>query len=592
MTFPALKEFILALERIGELKRITRPVDPALEITEIATRAFHEEKPALLFENVIGSRFPLAINVYGTEKRIELALGRHPEEIGEDLVSFAERIFTPTLSSLWSERKMMKRIVRSKPKYVRSGISQEVVDTNPDLSELPIQVCWPKDGGKFITQGQVFTYDPETHNRNVGMYRMQVFDEKSTGMHWQIQRGGGFHYHKAEELNQNLEVAVALGTAPSLFFATISALPEGIDELLFAAIIQESKIEITKGKTISVEVPAKAEFVLEGIVEPNERRLEGPFGDHFGHYSLVAPFPVFHLKAITHRKNPIYPATVVGIPPMEDKYVGEASQYLIAPLVRILFHEVKNIWAYYETGFNILLVASVDVRYKKEALKTAFGILGMGQLSLTKCLILVSKEVDPKNWRAVLREVHDNFQPQNDFLILPNVPIDTLDFTSATMELAEHFVLDATRKSYREPNARQEQTPNVDEFIRSLDRRILDVRVFENSLVVVKVSRDGREILKSLISHPEIQSFPMLAVVSDDIDLDSNENVIWGIFTRFDCSRDIMFSDQEFLGTVPCYRGVLGIDATWKEGYPEPLKMDEAIVRRVDDYWDDLWKTS
>jgi len=592
MTFPALKEFVLALERIGELKRITRPVDPALEITEVATRAFREQKPSLLFENVIGSRFPLAINVYGTEKRIELALGCHPEEIGEKLVSFVERIFTPTLSSLWSERKMIRRIVRSKPKYVRSGISQEVVNANPDLSELPVQVCWPKDGGRFITQGQVFTYDPETHNRNVGMYRMQVFDEKSTGMHWQIQRGGGFHYHKAEELNQNLEVAVALGTAPSLFFATISALPEGIDELLFAAIIQGSKIEITKGKTISIEVPAKAEFILEGIVEPNERRLEGPFGDHFGHYSLVAPFPVFHLKAITHRKNPVYPATVVGIPPMEDKYVGEASQYLIAPLVRILFHEVKNIWAYYETGFNILLVASVDVRYKKEALKTAFGILGMGQLSLTKCLILVSKEVDPKNWRAVLREVRDNFQPQNDFLILPNVPIDTLDFTSATMELGSKIVLDATRKSYREPNARQEQAPNVDEFICSLDRRILDVRVFENSLVIVKVSRDGKEILKSLISHPKLQIFPMLAVVSDDIDLDSDENVIWGIFTRFDCSRDIMFSDREFLGTVPCYRGVLGIDATWKEEYPEPLTMDEAIVHRVDDYWDDLWKIS
>lgn len=592
MAFSTLSEFLCYLESIGELQRVTREVDPYLEITELATRAVREGKPALLFERVKGSRFPLAINVYASEKRIELALGRHPERIGEELVAFAEHIVPPSFSALWSERKMLRRFLAARPRLVRNALSQEVVTTAPDLNLFPLQVCWPGDGGRFVTQGQVFTVDPQTQKRNVGMYRMHVYDEKTTGMHWQIQKGGGFHYRRAEELNRPLEVAVALGTSPALLLATVSALPEGIDEVLFAAFLQGKPIPLTKAKTLSLAVPAEAEFILEGIVQPHERRLEGPFGDHFGHYSLAAPFPVFHLQAITHRKNPVYPATVVGILPMEDKYLGDATQQILAPLTRVLFHEVRSVWAYYEAGFHNLLVASVDVRYKKEALKTSFGLLGTGQLSLTKCLILVSKEVNPRDWRAVLREIKNHFNPETDLHILSNVPLDTLDFTSRTMEIGSKMILDATRKNITQrPEQIHEPHTLSEHSFRELDNRILKARSFEDTLLVVQVTKEGREVLEKLVAHPVVQKFSLLAVVSEDIDLGSDENTIWGIFTRFDCVRDIVFSEQTFVGTVPRYSGVVGIDATWKEGYPEPLKMDESIVRHVDTYWDTLWST-
>lgn len=591
MYYRALSEFLHVLEKNGELRRIQHPVDPYLEITEIATRAVREGKPALILERVKGSNYPLAINVYGSEKRIELALGKHPEQLGEELLSFLERMNPPTLKSVWRERRMLQRLFVLRPYVTRSAVAQEVCVTTPNLKELPLQWCWPNDGGRFITQGQVVTYHPHTQRRNIGVYRMQVYDEQTTGMHWQIQKGGGFHYAKAEERNQPLEVAVALGTCPALYLASVAALPEDIDEVLFASFLQNRRVPFTHAKTLSLLVPADAEFILEGVIYPKERRLEGPFGDHFGHYSIAAEFPVFHVKAITHRKHPVYPATVVGIPPMEDKYLGDATQQILSPIIKVLYHEIRHLWAYYEAGFHNLLVAAVDVRYKKEALKTSFALLGTGQLSLTKCLILVSREIDPRNWRAVLREIRDNVSPESDVLILPNVPLDTLDFTSGTMELGSKMIIDATRKAYRAPISRNRTTlQNIEKFVQEHDPQILRARLFEDCLLVVQCERNGRTILEKLIARPELQHCTVVAAVSPDVDIESDESVVWGIFTRFDCMRDVFFQQTELKGNIPIYHGVIGIDATWKEGYPEPLKMDPAIVRKVDEYWDTIWK--
>ncbi len=324
--------------------------------------------------------------------------------------------------------------------------SRKSLDLPPDLNLLPLQTCWPGDGGRFITQGQVVTYDPADGKRNIGMYRMHVYDAATTGMHWQIQKGGGFHYYRAERMNQSLPVSVALGTDPALLLATIAPLPEGIDEAMFAAFLRSRRIPFTRGKNIAIDVPAQAEFVLEGYVNPGERREEGPFGDHFGHYSHAAPFPVFHIKALTHRNNAVYPATVVGIPPMEDKFLGDASQQILSPLIKLLHSEVRSLWAYYEAGFHNLLVVSTEARYKKEAMKTALGLLGTSQLSLTKCMVLVSEDIDPKDWSSVLKEIHANFDPHLDFVMIPNVPLDTLDFTSFKMELGSKMIIDATRK--------------------------------------------------------------------------------------------------------------------------------------------------
>jgi 4-hydroxy-3-polyprenylbenzoate decarboxylase len=597
MSFLALGEFVRYLESIGELQRVRAEVNPRFEMTEIATRALREQRPALFFEKVKGSSYPVVMNAYASERRIEHALGRHPQQIGEELISFFERIIPPTLSLVWKERAFLRRFLKARTRLVSSGFSQDFI-AEPNLERLPIQTCWPGDGGRFITMGQVHTYDPRDGKRNIGMYRMQMHNKSSTGMHIQIERGGGVHYYQAERRNQPLEVGVALGTDPALLLATISALPEGIDEAMFAGFLRGEPTRMTRGRSISVQVPAHAEFILEGVVPPSERKKEGPFGDHFGHYSGAADFPVFHLRAITHRRNPVYPATVVGVPPMEDKFLGDATQQILGPLARLIHKEVKDLWAYSEAGFHNLLVVSVEERYRKEAMKAALGLLGTGQLSLTKCLVLVSHDVNPRDWRSVLGEIRENFDPYYDFVLLPKVPLDTLDFTSYTMELGSKMILDATRKAGRIRNdAEQQRERRLRKLdgeasaLRAIDRRISDVNLVENSLLIVKVKKEGRAIVEKLVKRKELQGIPMIAAVSADVNIRDQENSIWGIFTRFDCERDLVFTNQRLVGISPVYKGILGIDATWKKGYPKPLVMDEKIVKLVDGRWGQYWGT-
>ncbi|MBI5463333.1 MAG: UbiD family decarboxylase [Ignavibacteriales bacterium] len=591
MQFPALGEFVRFLESVGELHRVSVEVDPAFEITEIAARAVRERKPALLFERVRGSRFPLAINVYASERRIELALGKHPEEFGTEIIHFAEQAISPKPFQLWKHRSVVRKAAVARSRKILGGVAQEI-EEEPRLDTLPIQTCWPEDGGKFITQGQVLTYDPLEGKRNVGMYRLHVFNERTTGMHWQIQKGGGFHYRRAERLGQDLEVAVALGTDPALLLASIAALPEGIDEVQFASFLRGKPMAMTRGRKISIQVPAQAEFILEGIVPHNERKMEGPFGDHFGHYSAAAPFPVFHVKTMTRRRYPIYPATVVGIPPMEDKFLGDATQHILGPLARLIHKEVRDVWAYYEAGFHNLLVVSVEERYKKEAMKAALGLLGTGQLSLTKCLVLVSAGVDVRNRAAVLHEIRSNYDPHFDFVLIPKVPLDTLDFTSYTMELGSKMILDATRKSRGAPIARRdvESVRRTADQTTSDDRRILSTKLWHDCLLAVKVRGNGKDVIESLVKRKELAGIPMIAAVSSDVDIEDATNTIWGIFTRFDCERDIVFTRQEMIGISPVYEGVMGIDATWKRGYPNPLEMDSSIKKIVDERWDTYWQ--
>jgi len=325
-TFHSLQEFLRYLDNEGELQRIITPVDSNLEAAEIAVRSMREGGKALIFENIIGSKYPLAMNILSSDRRIELAVGEDPNELGQKLLQVAEELMPPKPTKLYNLLKpLASRIFGSRASSAVSSPSQGIISP-AELSTLPILKTWPDDGGKFITLPQVFTYDVRTGKRNIGMYRMHVFDESTTGMHWQIQKGGGFHYSVAEQMNKMLEVAVAVGTDPALLLATIAPLPEGIDEAMFAGFLRGAATRMTRGKRISIDVPAEAEFVLEGFVPANERRLEGPFGDHFGHYSHAGMFPVFHIKTITHRANAIFAATVVGKPPMEDKWLGDATQ--------------------------------------------------------------------------------------------------------------------------------------------------------------------------------------------------------------------------------------------------------------------------
>jgi 4-hydroxy-3-polyprenylbenzoate decarboxylase len=600
MSFTNLKQFLEVLKKENELLVIDEQVDPELEVTEISIRALLQNKPALLFTNVIGSNYPLLMNTYASERRVELALRHDPDELGGKLIHFAEVLMPPKISKILSQRNTLKRFLSALPKK-QMGCSQDQT-IEVDLSKLPIIKCWPDDGGRFITLPQVFTYDPRNGKRNIGIYRMHVFDKSTTGMHWQIQKGGGFHYFQAERLNKNFELAVAIGTDPALLFATIAALPENIDEAMFAGFLRGSRTAFTKAKTLSIDVPANAEFILEGIVPPNIRRMEGPFGDHFGHYSAASEFPIFKIKAITAAKNPIYPATIVGIPPMEDKFLGDATQKILGPLIKLIHPEIVSLWAYYEAGFHNLLVVSVDERYHKEAAKTALSIMGEGQLSLTKCIVLVDRNVNPRDFKAVLNEVKKNFDPYFDFIMIPKVPLDTLDFTSFKMNLGSKVVIDATGSQMRSAECgvqnggselrdateegegvrNQIKNEKIKSILKNVSWDIVDFNLVENTLLVVKVKNNGREILEKLVSLDSLKDLKIIAMVSEDVDINNQEKMIWGIFTRFDAERDIIFTEQKLVGISPVYKGVMGIDATWKEGYPKPLKMSFEIIKLVD----------
>ncbi len=601
MPYRDLQSFLMALEATGDLKRVRIEVDPRFEIAEIAQRAVREGGPALLFERVKGSRFPLAINFLGTLSRIERAIGMHPEALGERLVRFAEELNPPTPARIWGARDLFPRLLAFRPRRTGRGRGQEVIDRSPDLGALPVITCWPQDGGPFITFPLVVTRHPRTARTNVGIYRMQLYDRGSTGMHWQIHKGGGFHYREAEKQGHALPVAVALGADPALMLAGIFPLPEALEEIAFAGILRARSTRLARARTIDLDVPADAEFILEGEVPPHERRVEGPFGDHFGHYCDPADFPVFRVKTITRRRRPVYPAAVVGKPPQEDRYMGDASQMILGPLIRLIRPEVRDVWAYYEAGFHNLLVASVEGRYTREPVRTAMGLLGEGQLGLSKVLVLVDRDVDARNFRAVLRSIRAHFDPRENFHLISRAPLDTLDFTSFKMHLGSRMILDATgsRAQYSGGSAPAAVSGGVSGEPVSGDPAQLAPhvrrwKVWEDALLVVQIDRvekdAGRRTLAALVAAPALAGLKMIAVVSPDVNLDDDVDTIWGVFTRFDPARDLVFSRTSLAGVQPIYEGVMGIDATWKPGYPDAVEMDPDTVRRVDGRWGSYWE--
>ena len=621
MSFTDLRGFVDTLEHAGELRRVQASVSPRLEITAIADRVVKEGGPALLFDKVEGAKHPLLINPLGSERRIELALGRPADEIGAMLLATAEGLNPPSPRAVWKLRSNLMRLLPMRTRRVRRGPCQEVVEA-PDLAQFPVQTCWPEDGGPFITFGLVITRDPLTGERNMGLYRLQVHESDCTGMHWQINKGGGFHYARAEQLGRPLPVAVVIGADPALLLSSVAALPEGMDEIAFSGILRGSPCPMMRCASIDLEVPANAEIVLEGEVLPDERRLEGPFGDHFGHYSHAAPFPVFRVRRITRRRRPIYLSAVVGLPPQEDKFIGNATQDILGPLIKLIHHEIVDLWAYYEAGFHNLLVVSVRQRFYKEAVKTALALMGTGQLALTKCLVLVDEGVPVRDFNAVLRALRANYEPERDFLLLPGVPLDTLDFTSYRMNLGSKMILDATSgptdalhgapgadhdavrtalgaaadvpemsAALRDPTRYSagpgDEAPDRGDRIpdpRGIDGRITAYRVLEDSLMLVRVSSAGRSVVERLVDV-DLGPVRVVAALSDDVDLDDPDEMLWGLFTRFDCARDIVFERTESRGPwTTCY-GTMGIDATFKPGYPDRLVMPDALLDKVNRRW-------
>ena len=446
--FKDLNHFIAALDKERELARITEPVSPDLEICALTDRASKSPGggPALLFERPTGYEIPVALNLFGSMKRICMALG---VEHLDDLAAEIEELTTPKVpAGMLDALKMLPMVNRLRdlmPKSVTDAPCQEVVKRDGSLEEFPILKCWPEDGGRYITFPLVFTKDPETGARNIGTYRMQVYDGRSTGMHWQRHKGGAQHYRVAERLKRRLPVAVALGPDPALAYSATAPMPEGLDELMLAGFLRRERVELVKCVTNDLEVPANAQIVLEGYVEPGERRREGPFGDHTGFYSHPDDYPVFHVTCITQRRHPLYLTTVVGIPPMEDYYLGKASERIFLPLIRKTLPEIVDM-AFPAAGiFHNIVLVSIDKRYPGHARKIMNAFWGLGQLMFSKTIIVVDKDVNVQNEAEVAWIVGTHYDPERDIQFTRG-PVDDLEDASDLPALGSKMGIDATRK--------------------------------------------------------------------------------------------------------------------------------------------------
>jgi len=447
MPYDDLREFIRKLDGEGELARINQEISPILEMTEIADRVVKSGGKAILFENPKGYDIPVLMNAFGTERRMKMALEvQNLEDIGERLVSLTKVRPTSLIESLKSVG-VLKELTSFMPKKVKKGVCKEVVMDEPDLEKFPILKCWPEDAGRFITLPVVITRSPETGELNAGMYRMQVFDKKTTGMHWQIHKHGALHFKQlAEKGEDRLEVAVAIGVEPSVLYASTAPLPENISEFMFAGFIRKERVKMVECESVDLEVPANAEIVLEGYVELDELRTEGPFGDHTGYYTPPEPYPVFHITTITHREDPIYHATVVGKPPMEDKWLAKTTERAFLPIIKMINSEIVDINLPTEAAFHNLAIISIRKRYPGHAKKAMFALWGMGMLSLTKIVIVVDDDVNVHNINEVLWAVTSRFDPARDVVIIPDAPVDSLDHSTYMPNLGGKLGIDATVK--------------------------------------------------------------------------------------------------------------------------------------------------
>ncbi|MGH7739796.1 MAG: menaquinone biosynthesis decarboxylase [bacterium] len=457
MAFESLNAFIDLLEKKGELLRISEEVDPVLEITAIVDRVSKSPDggKALLFEKPKGSAYPLLINAFGSRRRMAWALG--VEDVEEHAQSIREMLDMKPPKGLVEKLKFLPKLAemaKFPPAEVSKGACQEVVEKQVDLSALPVLQCWPQDGGRYITLPLVYTQDPETGVRNIGLYRLQIHDAQTTGMHWQVHHGGAAHHRKAEKMGKRLEVAVALGGDPALTYAATAPLPEGIDELLFAGFLRKKPVQLVKCKTVDLWVNADADFVLEGYVEPGERRREGPFGDHTGYYSLADDYPVFHVTCVTRRKNPVYLTTVVGKPPMEDGYLGKATERLFLPLLQKVLPEIVDMDMPVAGIFHNLVIVSIDKQYPQQARKVMFALWGLGQMMLNKILVVVDKDTDVHDYNQVLWRVGNCMDAKRDTLIVDG-PLDVLDHASPQWGWGGKIGIDATRKWKEEGFARE-----------------------------------------------------------------------------------------------------------------------------------------
>lgn len=622
--YKSLHEFIARLEKEGELVRIKEEVSPILEITEIADKVSKSSNggKALMFENVKNHSMPVLINAFGSKKRIAMALGvNNIEQIASEIKKlietkppqkFSEKIgLIPTLFDL----------IKIPPKKFKglTAPCQEKILTGDDidLNKLPIIKCWPRDGGKFITLPVVFTQSPITGKRNVGMYRMHVYDKNTTGMHWHIHKDGAGHFQEYKKLKKRMEVAVAIGTDPVVTYAATAPLPPGVDELLLAGFIRKKGVELVKCKTIDIAVPANAEIILEGYVDPEESRIEGPFGDHTGYYSLAAPYPVFHVTAITHRRNPVYSTTIVGKPPMEDCYMGKATERIFLPMLKTINPDINDISLPWEGVFHNCVIVAINKRYPYQGRHTMNNLWGTGQMSFSKMILAVDSGMNIHDYPEVARHLLNHIDLSRDLFFSEGI-LDVLDHSAPKALFGSKLGIDATgeERPGPQPNglppvAQQKlcqkntmlQVCNTESDRESLksklpsDKEILKfakelssdvrdisvpVRNVKSLILFVSLKKTiphaAKKMANLIFSDSRLAEFKIIMVFDADVDVKNISDSVWKFFNNVDPKRDFHFIN-----------GKLAIDITrkWKEeGYerewPDEIEMTDDVKKKVD----------
>lgn len=579
---PSLRTFLDLLRRENQIVEIKAEVDPYLELAEIHRRVIDEAGPALMFSRVKGSRYPVVTNMFGTGRRLDLAFGPKPEKLVKDIVHLSESLLPPKPAELWKQKSIALELLKlGTANTSRSPVTQ-VVDSPARLDELPVLTTWQEDGGPFITLPLVYTENPITGKHNLGIYRIQIYDSKTTGLHWQIQKGGGFHYTEAERLNQSLPVTIFLGGPPALILAAIAPLPEDVPELVLASLLAGEKLKMTKNPVGGHRLAAEAEFAIVGTAAPRERRIEGPFGDHYGYYSLEHEYPVLHVDRVFHRRDAIYPATVVGKPRQEDFFIGDYLQRLLSPVFPMVMPSVRDLWTYGETGFHSLCAAVVHERYGREALVSAFRILGEGQLSLTKFLLLTDSPQDLSNFPKVFEHILARFKPETDLFVISNVSMDTLDYTSGKVNEGSKAIMLGLGDPVRE-------LPR--EFRAGLPAGIKRAEVFCGGCLVVEGSSftEDEALASRLATSEAFREWPLVVIHDDASVALSSPDFLWATWTRFEPAADIYASKTRVERHHLVYSGPIVIDARMKPGYPDELVVREDIADLVDRRWSEYF---
>ena len=576
-----LRDYLDLLRRHDQLLTIDEPVDPHLEIAEVHRRVIARGGPALLFTKVKGSAFPVVTNLFGTNQRLELAFGQRPLDFVRDLVDLVENAMPPTLAALWQRRSLLALGLHVGLKTMRGGPILDCCQQPARLTTLPLLTSWHSDGGPFVTLPLVYTEHPDGLGHNLGMYRIQRYDDTTTGIHWQIHKGGGFHYHAAEAKNQALPLTLYIGGPPALMLAAIAPLPENIPELLLASLLQGKKLRMVDDPRGGHRLGAEAEFAIKGMVPPHLRRPEGPFGDHYGYNSLQHDYPVFQATHLYHRKDAIYPATVVGRPRQEDYFIGDFLQELLSPLFPLVMKGVVQLKTFGETGFHCLAAARVTDRYPREAFAAGLRILGEGQLSLTKFLLVTDGSIDVADFPRLWKHILERIDWSRDLFVFANVSQDTLDYTGPSVNKGSKAMMLGLGRDQRR------ELPG--EFHGNLpDSCCRPTTFLPGTLVVEGAAYESEPDLASrLAQHQGVADWPVIILVDSTAEATvSLQEFLWTVFTRFEPAADIHGRAESVRRFHVGLEAPVVFDCRMKPWYTEVLEVDPKTRGLVDGKFD------